>query len=121
MTDTIAPPAVVVPVKSGWWSKINWATVITILASAASIWGFDFPPELQKALETAIIAVGGAIIVIIKVYFTKSVTPQSVAMAASSTITASAPLPAATPAQVDALIAVGELTPPPPPVWKSKE
>jgi hypothetical protein len=108
-STTVPPPAVVVPVKSGWWSKINWATVITIVAALASIWGFDFPPELQRAVESTIVTVGGLVIIITKTYFTKSVTPQAVAMAASPTITASAPLPVATPSQVDALVRAGEL------------
>ena len=117
MTDT-TPQAVVVPVKSGWWSKINWATVITVVSALVGIWGIDVSEEMQKAILAVIVSVGGLGIIITKQYFNKSVTPQSVAMAASSTITASAPLPPASVQQVKELIAVGEL---PKPVWKSKE
>lgn len=64
-----------VAVKSAWWSKINWTQAIAMVATAATMFGFDFPPELQVKIVGTITAVSGVVTVIMRTWFTTSVTP----------------------------------------------
>ena len=66
-----------VAVKSAWWSKINWVQAVTMLATIATVFGFDFPPELQAKIVATITGVSGVATVILRTWFTTSVTPAS--------------------------------------------
>lgn len=64
-----------VAVKSAWWSKINWVQAVAMLATVATVFGFDFPPELQAKIVATITGVSGVATVILRTWFTTSVTP----------------------------------------------
>ena len=64
-----------VAVKSAWWSKINWVQAVAMLATVATVFGFDFPPELQAKIVATITGVSGIATVILRTWFTTSVTP----------------------------------------------
>ena len=66
-----------VDVKSAWWSKINWVQAVAMLATVATVFGFDFPPELQAKIVATITGVSGVATVILRTWFTTSVTPAS--------------------------------------------
>ncbi len=79
------PTSAIVPVKSAFWSRINWAALISLVAGVLSIWGIAFPPEAQEAILKLVYAISNAItvlgpfaIVIFRTFFTKSVTPSAV-------------------------------------------
>ena len=77
-------PTVVVNIKSGWFSKINWTQAIQAIAAVIVIatgGKINITPEQQLMLVGAIVVVGNISTVIIKQYFTPTVTPQSVAIA----------------------------------------
>jgi len=78
------PVAAVVPIASGWFSKINWAALVSAVAAVLSIWGVSFPPEAQDMVVKFIYAVanlitvaGPVFIFIYHQYFAKTVTTQS--------------------------------------------
>ena len=81
MVDVVSVPAAIVPVQSGWFSKINWTQLV---AGASMIVAFVTGNKLQLDAQTqsAIILVIGFIsqfaTFIMKQYFTKTVTPSSV-------------------------------------------
>ena len=64
-----------VAVKSAWWSKINWVQAVAMIATVATVFGFDFPPELQAKIVATITGVSGVATVILRTWFTTSVTP----------------------------------------------
>lgn len=64
-----------VAVKSAWWSKINWVQAVAMVATVATVFGFDFPPELQAKIVATITGVSGVATVILRTWFTTSVTP----------------------------------------------
>jgi len=66
-----------VAVKSAWWSKINWVQAVAMLATVATVFGFDFPPELQAKIVATITGVSGVATVILRTWFTTSVTPAA--------------------------------------------
>lgn len=68
----------VVDVKPATESKINWAQVIALLVWAASFFGFVVPPEMQAAFIAAITPIQAVVTIILRTWFTKSVTPSSV-------------------------------------------
>jgi len=71
---------VTVPVQSTWWSKINWAQVVGVIASALVIFTggkVDLSAELQAYIVVAIQAIIGALTIVLKTYFNSTVTPQS--------------------------------------------
>lgn len=71
-------PKVVVPVKSIWSSKIMWTQVVGIACMAATLFGVDIPAELQLQIVSGIVAAQGVITVILKTFFTNTVTPSSI-------------------------------------------
>ena len=77
----IPPPStVVVDVSSGWWSKINWTQVIGFLCTVLALvlgHGFEVSANVQLVIVAAIQAVQAAATVILKTYFTTTVTPSS--------------------------------------------
>jgi hypothetical protein len=73
--------AAVVPVISAWASKINWAVLVSMLATLLAIWNVKVPAEVQTNLVAGIMAfclILDGIIFVFRTFFTKSVTPQSV-------------------------------------------
>lgn len=66
-----------VAVKSAWWSKINWVQAVAMIATVATVFGFDFPPELQAKIVATISGISGVATVILRTWFTTSVTPAS--------------------------------------------
>ena len=70
---------VVVPVKSAWFSKINWTQAIAFLAMLVSYFGINVDPATQAAILAAITAISTIVTWIMKTFFTKSITPSSAA------------------------------------------
>ena len=66
-----------VAVKSAWWSKINWVQTVALLATIATVVGFDFPPELQAKVVETIVGLSTVATVILRTWFTTTVTPAS--------------------------------------------
>jgi len=81
MVDTVVVPAAVVPVKSDWYSKIQWTQVV---AGAAMLLAYftggqlNMDAQTQSAVILVIGFVGQAATFIFKKYFTKTVSPASV-------------------------------------------
>lgn len=70
----------VVQVKSAWVSKVNWAQVIGISASALVFFTggkVNMPPEVQGEVVLGIQAVQAVATWVIKTWFTTTVTPGS--------------------------------------------
>lgn len=65
-----------VAVKSAWWSKINWTAAISVLASVGVVFGLHIPPEDQARIVLTINAISGVATVILRTWFTTSVTPS---------------------------------------------
>ena len=66
-----------VAVKSAWWSKINWVQAVAMVATVATVFGFNFPPEFQAKVVETIIGVSGVATIILRTWFTTSVTVAS--------------------------------------------
>ncbi len=72
---------VVVNTESPWFSKINWTQIVQGIAAIAVIASggkIDLTPEQQLQIVGAIVVVGNLATIIMKTYFTTTVTPQSV-------------------------------------------
>ncbi len=70
----------VVQVQSPWFSKINWTQIVQAVATVAVIASggkIDLTPDQQLQLVGAIVLVGNLITIIMKTYFTHTITPQS--------------------------------------------
>ncbi len=74
------PPSVIVDVNSAWWSKINWTQVVgfgcTVLAIVTGS-RLSVPPDVQLAIVAAIQGIQALITIILKTYYTPTVTPNS--------------------------------------------
>lgn len=68
-----------VEVKSPWVSKINWTQMLAMAASLATVFGWTVPPDLVPAAVTAITAVQAVATVVMRTWFTKTVTPEAAA------------------------------------------
>lgn len=64
-----------VAVKSAWWSKINWTQAIGMLASVGVLFGMHLSPDEQAKIVVTIQAISGVATVILRTWFTTSVTP----------------------------------------------
>lgn len=64
-----------VAVKSAFWSKINWVQAVTLVATVATVFGFDFPPDLQAKIVETLVAVSTLATIVLRTWFTSSVTP----------------------------------------------
>jgi hypothetical protein len=73
-----SPNVAVVSVKSGWASKINWVQAGGIVASVAAFFGLDVPPDTLAAIIGGIQAAAALITVVMRTWFTRSVTTKSV-------------------------------------------
>lgn len=76
----VAGDNVVVEVKSGWFSKINWGEAVKVFAAGLlAFFGIEVSQEMQIYILQAIIGVGAAYTWITKQWFTDTVSPSSVA------------------------------------------
>lgn len=71
------PTKVTVPVEPAVWSKINWAQVLGLGATVATMLGWTVPPDLVPATVVAIQSVVSVATIVLRTWFTKSVTPSS--------------------------------------------
>lgn len=72
-------PRVVVEIKPIWFSKIFWTNVIGIAAMALSVFGgFEISAQTQLDIVAGIVAAQGAISILLKTFFTSTITPTSV-------------------------------------------
>lgn len=77
--STVVPSRVVVDTKSIWFSKIFWTNVVGIAAMAVSMFGgLEISPQTQLDIVAGIGVVQGALTVVLKTFFTSTVTPSSV-------------------------------------------
>ncbi len=72
-----APGVAVVETKSGWASKINWTQFASIAATLLAWVGLDLTAEQLVAVITGIQAVQSIGTIILKTWFTKTVTAAS--------------------------------------------
>ena len=64
-----------VAVKSAWWSKVNWTQAIAMAASVGVFFGLNLSPEEQAKIVVTINAVSGLATIVLRTWFTDSVTP----------------------------------------------
>lgn len=80
--EVTTPPVVLVETKSIWQSKIFWTQIIAVATSVATVASggkLNFPPEVQAVIVTAIEGVAGLLTIILKNYYTPTITPDSAA------------------------------------------
>ncbi len=65
-----------VPVKSAFWSKINWTQIISVVASVLAFFGVGVPEELKEEIAVAITSVTAVVTIILRTYFNRTVTPE---------------------------------------------
>lgn len=66
-----------VAVKSAWWSKVNWTQIVAMFASFGVIFGLDLSPEEQAKIVATIQAFSGLATIILRTWFTTTITPAS--------------------------------------------
>lgn len=66
-----------VAIKSAWWSKVNWTQVVAMAATLGVLFGFNLPAEDQAKIVATIQAVAGLATIILRTWFTTSVTPAA--------------------------------------------
>ena len=64
-------------VKSSWASKINWVAVGGAITALVAAFGIEMSEELQKTILTAVPVIGGALIWVMRTWFTKKLTKAS--------------------------------------------
>ena len=74
---TPEPSAVVAPVKSGWFSKINWTQIGGLLASLAALIGLNVDPQTLTTIVVGIQALIAVVTMVMRTFFTTSVTAAS--------------------------------------------
>lgn len=73
------PVRVMVPVKSAWYSKINWAQAPGFLVGAIAFFsGGAVSPEMLANTLAGFLMVQSFVTWVLKTYFTSTVTPGSV-------------------------------------------
>lgn len=72
-----SPDIAIVPVKSALASKINWTQLVMIAAMILAMFGLNITPAEQAAIVTTLGVVGGLITIVVKTWFTNSVTSAS--------------------------------------------
>ena len=70
--------SILVPVISGFASKINWTQVLGTVASLVTAYGITLPPELVPALLVAVQGVTSLVTITMRMWFTKSIMQGSV-------------------------------------------
>lgn len=56
--------------KSVFLSKINWTQTIAFFAMIATLFNFDIPAEKQAEIVGAIVALQGAVTIVLRTFFT---------------------------------------------------
>ena len=74
----MADQTVTVPVKSAAASKINWTQLAGLAASVAAYFGLNLDPATMVQIVLGIQAGQSLLTMILKTFFTKTVTPASV-------------------------------------------
>lgn len=72
-----SPNVSVVPVTSPFLSKVNWAQVITVALTLLTVVGADIPAETKIQVVEGIGAIGSVVTIVIKTFFTKSISSSS--------------------------------------------
>jgi hypothetical protein len=67
-----------VPIKSATQSKINWTALVGPALSALAYFGLKLDPQQAIAVIAGIQAAQSIVTIVLKTYFTKTVTPDSV-------------------------------------------
>ena len=72
------PSVAVVPVKPAWYSKINWTQIVQVVTTllTTNAFGFDAETQVQVLTYTTLATNVGTIV--LKTWFSPSVTPSSV-------------------------------------------
>lgn len=86
MTD--APATVAVQVESGWWSKTNWTQAVSAASTVMTLatgYKYSIPAEQQLTIVAIIQGIQSIATWVLKTWFTKTVTPASVANATTTT------------------------------------
>lgn len=65
------------PVKSSWFSKINWTIAISFVISVLTFLGITVPAGLEAEALAAINSITAVIVFIQRTWFTKSITTAS--------------------------------------------
>lgn len=75
------PTAATVDVKSAWASKVNWAQGVAAAATFATalIAAANLPAAQAAELTAAVAGIGQLATIIIRTFFTTSITPSSAA------------------------------------------
>lgn len=73
-----------VAIKSAWWSKVNWTQVVAMAATLGVLFGFHLPAEEQAKVVATIQGVAGLATIILRTWFTSSVTPAVAARVEAS-------------------------------------
>jgi uncharacterized protein (DUF697 family) len=66
-----------VAIKSAWWSKVNWTQIIAMVASLGVVFGLNISPEDQAKIVATIQALSGFATIILRTWFTTTITPAS--------------------------------------------
>ena len=64
-------------VKSAWASKINWNSAVTLVVAVAALLGYKISDTDQASIMAAIMAVGSVVAIVLRTFFTKSLTKSS--------------------------------------------
>jgi hypothetical protein len=70
-------PVVLVPVKSLWWSKINWLQILGSVVTLFTTNAFGFDDATQVKVLAVVNIVQGIVTIVLKTWFTASVTYNS--------------------------------------------
>ena len=62
-------------IKSAWASKINWTAAATAAISLAAAFGLELDGDTRTAILSVAGITGPALIIVLRTFFTKSVTP----------------------------------------------
>lgn len=69
----------VVPVKSAWYSKINWTQGVSLLATLLALKGFNLDAETQVAIVGTIQGIQAVVTWAFRTFGNASVSPASLA------------------------------------------
>jgi hypothetical protein len=86
MSSPQAGDIIAVSVKSAWLSKINWAQAVGMACTALAIFSgnkYSVPLDVQLEIVATIQGAVAVVTWVVKTWFTPTVTPASVAPAAS--------------------------------------
>lgn len=70
---------VTVDVKPARLSKINWTQIVALVVMVLSLFGIEMDDKTRADLLAGLIGVQSVVTFVLRTWFTKEVTPQSVA------------------------------------------